>query len=93
MKKWGVLAAKAISGEKKDVAKFLGFRCGYEGKMGGWIYDKDGKVVTHGWLGLCLYFQRKGWISFVKFKDPEKGYERERFLINWKNIPQKFLIR
>jgi hypothetical protein len=80
-KKANKLLAKANvqSPTLEDLAKYLGFLLGYEGKIGGWVYDGD-KVVEQGWTAVGLKFISRGWIK----KSP-------KLFINWNYIPRDVL--
>ena len=91
LKKGKRLMSRVKTCKKEDLAKYLAFLLGYEGKTGGWIYDKNNNVVAQGWSALAFNFQNKKWIFSYKFKDHENN-EKERFIIDWKNIPRDLII-
>ena len=53
----------------EDLAKYLGFLLGYEGKVGGWVYNNNHKVIAQGWTAVGNYFTRLGWIKIGKSPD------------------------
>jgi hypothetical protein len=52
-------------------AKAYGLAHGYKGELGGWIYNKDGQHVAHGW---GQFYFVVGGMTIERWKK-EKGME------------------
>ena len=83
LKKANKLMAKANvqNPTLEDLAKYLGFLLGYEGKVGGWVYNNNHKVIAQGWTAVGNYFTRLGWIK-----------KSSILFINWMRIPNNLFI-
>lgn len=72
--------ASVQSATLEDLARYLGFLLGYEGKTGGWVYNGD-NVVGQGWTAVGKRFMKIGWIKKSSTK----------LFINWMKIPNSLL--
>jgi hypothetical protein len=67
-------------------ARIIARHLGYEGREGGWIYDRHGRPVVQGYRGLANRYSRA--IVARKVTDPRTGATVTRYAIAWSVVPR-----